>query len=72
MRRGNWWRRLRCFLGLHDWAYTRPLSELDIFPMGQEYEVPRRACLCCDVKQRWLPGYGGSEPGCWLRYRETP
>ena len=71
-RRGNWWRRLRCFLGLHHWAYTRPPDlAADIFPMDPTWEPSRRACLSCDTKQEWLPGYGGSEIGCWTRMRST-
>lgn len=31
--------------------------------------TPKRECLRCERKQKWLPGYGGSEWGCWLNIR---
>ena len=30
------------------------------------YDNPTRECVRCGKKQRWLPGYGGSEWGCWI------
>ena len=60
------WRWL-CRLGLHRWEQSRPLSPIDGFPFyGEPYDCPTRACGRCSKAQRWLPGYGGSEWGCWI------
>ena len=57
---------LRCFIGLHDWEYNRNESVMDGFPPAYgKYTQRKRRCLCCGKKQYWLPGYGGSEWGCW-------
>lgn len=54
-------------LGIHRWEMSRPLSTLDIFPPAfLPHEAPMRRCKICGKQQRWLPGYGGSEPGCWI------
>ena len=59
----NW----KCWIGWHDWAQTRPVGIHDGFPpYFIKYEPPRRRCLRCGKAQRWLPGYGGSEWGCWI------
>ena len=58
--------KLLCQLGLHWWFLTRPVDSLDIFPpLFLKRELPRRQCYCGE-RQQWLPGYGGSEIGCWL------
>jgi hypothetical protein len=60
-------RKILCFLGFHKWDQSRPLNIQDGMPFfGVPYDVPTRHCLCCPVTQRWLPGYGGSEWGCWM------
>lgn len=60
-------KRLRCLIGIHRWQQTRPLALNDMFPSPfGRYQAPERVCACCDKEQRWLPGYGGSEDGCWL------
>lgn len=59
----NW----RCMFGLHLWRQNRPLDVLDGFPPSHlEYETPKRICQRCHQEQSWLPGYGGSEWGCWM------
>ena len=61
-----WLRRLACAIGLHDWEQSRPIGLQDGFPFaGVPYENPTRHCKRCPKHQRWLPGYGGSEWGCW-------
>jgi hypothetical protein len=59
---------LRCFFGLHKWQQSRKLHVVDAFPppFDTEYQNPTRECEKCGKFQRWLPGYGGSEIGCWL------
>ena len=59
-----------CRLGLHKWRQSRPLSIFDIHPpFFLDYVLPTRKCLRCGKTQRWLPGYGGSEFGCWTSYK---
>ena len=56
-----------CLLGFHRWQQSRPLTPHDAFPFhGFPYENPTRKCVKCRRTQRWLPGYGGSEFGCWM------
>lgn len=59
--------RLLCRLGLHKWEESRDVSLYDMFPspFDRSYQSPTRRCLRCPKKQHWLPGYGGSEIGCW-------
>ena len=59
----NW----RCRIGLHAWKQERAVSVYDAFPSPYDraYETPRRECERCGTRERWLPGYGGSEIGCW-------
>lgn len=60
--------KILCFLGFHRWAYNRKLSPIDYFPPSFiKYEPPVRTCLRCGKIQGWLPGYGGSELGCWIK-----
>ena len=67
------WNKLKCFIGWHKWEQTRPVGILDGFPPWHiPYEPPKRKCLCCGKHQRWLPGYGGSEWGCWITAKEQP
>jgi hypothetical protein len=62
--RPSLWQRLMCAVGLHAWQHSRFMSVLDVFPPAG-MEPLRRQCFWCGKKQRWLPGYGGSEIGCW-------
>lgn len=56
-----------CKLGFHRWTYDRHFHILDIRPgFVDEYKPPIRKCRKCEKKQQWLPGYGGSEVGCWI------
>ena len=56
-----------CKIGIHEWELSRPLNIRDIFPpFYEKYDNPKRDCTRCGKHQRWLPGYGGSEDGCWL------
>lgn len=51
----------------HDWRQSRKLNLVDGFPPPHlSYENPIRLCARCGKIQYWLPGYGGSEWGCWL------
>ena len=62
--------RLLCRLGIHRWELDRELSALDLFPpFFFPYKAPTRQCKVCGKRQRWLPGYGGSELGCWITER---
>ena len=55
-----------CKMGFHWWLYNRPVDALDCFPPRfMLRSLPHRQCYC-GARQRWLPGYGGSEIGCWL------
>ena len=55
-----------CQLGFHWWFYTRPVDSLDIFPpIFLHRALPTRKCYC-GASENWLPGYGGSEIGCWM------
>lgn len=59
-------RKLRCILTIHKWKLSRPLVAMDSFPpLGAKWDLPTRSCAFCGVTQKWLPGYGGSEIGCW-------
>lgn len=60
----------RCFIGIHKWKQNRKLAIYDIHPpFYMKYGSPTRECEYCGLKQEWLPGYGGSEIGCWLNKR---
>ncbi len=61
-------RKIKCKLELHKWKQSNKLTLYDISPgpFDSNYQTPTRTCEKCDKKQRWLPGYGGSEIGCWL------
>ena len=48
----------KCWLGLHNWRMEEKANHLT------------RYCTRCGRQERWLPGYGGSEIGCWLPMRE--
>jgi hypothetical protein len=57
---------LLCCFGIHKWEQSRPRTTADIFPCpGEPYDPPIRVCARCGRAQSWLPGYGGSELGCW-------
>lgn len=62
-------KRVCCYFGIHAWRSSRPLNVYDAFPspFDTSYQNPTRECARCKKKQQWLPGYGGSEFGCWLR-----
>lgn len=75
----SWWKTLRkqidrwlCKAGLHHWKVSRDLLPIDVFPIGKDYEAPTRTCADCGKHQSWLPGYGGSELGCWVDIYSTP
>lgn len=55
-------------LGLHKWKYSKELKLYDMSPspFDSKYETPVRTCEKCKESQKWLPGYGGSEIGCWI------
>jgi len=57
---------LLCCFGIHKWEQSRPRTAADSFPFhGAPYDPPVRVCARCGRAQSWLPGYGGSEIGCW-------
>ena len=64
------WRQWLCKIGWHHWRQDRPLRPIDAFPMDPKYETPVRICESCGAAEKWLPGYGGSEFGCWQRLKE--
>lgn len=61
-----------CSIGFHDWHQERPLTPYDAWPMDRAYETPRRECRRCAKREQWLPGYGGSEIGCWTPAASEP
>lgn len=62
-----------CIIGIHVWNQGRELSVYHAFPspFDAAYETPRRVCERCGRRQYWLPGYGGSEWGCWMQDRSA-
>ena len=65
------WRQWLCKIGWHHWRQSRELRAIDAFPpMNLKYEAPVRVCESCSVVEQWLPGYGGSEFGCWQRLED--
>lgn len=59
--------KIKCFFGFHNWNQSRSIVAMDAFPPSfVKYVPPLRECRECGKKQRWLPGYGGSELGCWI------
>jgi len=59
-------RKVLCWFGLHQWRQSRELKVVDLFPPPWlKYDRPTRYCIRCQKKEHWLPGYGGSEIGCW-------
>lgn len=64
----SWIGRFLCWIGLHEWEQTRELAVFDGFPaFYKPYETPKRHCIRCHIHMRWLPGFGGSEFGCWVK-----
>ena len=61
-------RKLRCLLGLHKWIQNRPLYITDIFLPVSSPQRAIRTCKFCGKKEEWLPGFGGSETGCWINH----
>lgn len=60
---------LRCRFGIHKYQQNKRFTPDYIFPFdGSRWE---RVCLLCGKRQRWLPGYGGSEDGCWITMNPT-
>ena len=60
-----------CKIGFHKWELNRKLTAWDTFPPSfVPYENPIRKCKYCGKTQIWLPGYGGSELGCWIDENE--
>jgi len=62
------YRNIKCKIGLHKWVQSKPLTGYDMFPspFDSKYSTPTRTCVRCGERQKWLPGYGGSEIGCWI------
>lgn len=58
-----------CLICLHDWQQNDGTTSP--FPSGSE-ECAVRTCRRCEKQQEWLPGYGGSELGCWLTVERSP
>lgn len=68
----NLWQRFKCWIRCHGaWQYYRQQTILDIFPPPGMGPL-RRRCFWCGCKERWLPGYGGTELGCWLPDWDVP
>jgi len=71
----NWLKKalikMGCFFGVHAWKYNRPERSDDAFPcfFDKTYTQWLRKCARCGKQQYWLPGYGGSEWGCWMPNR---
>src|SRR3990170_5994268 len=67
------WQRIKCAVGLHSWKQPRTLNVYDIFPspFDASWQTPERQCARCEKWQWWLPGYGGSELGCWCPGRRS-
>lgn len=62
---------IKCLIGLHVWEQSRELAPIDTFPpFFIPYQNPTRKCQRCGKEQYWLPGYGGSEFGCWQTKRQ--
>ena len=57
-----------CRIGWHKWQQSRPLGAMDATPIDQHYVPLTRTCKCCGQINWWLPGYGGSEVGSWIRW----
>lgn len=55
-----------CRAGWHDWSPAT--GPLELFPTHAA-PSPTRSCKHCGNEQQWLPGYGGSEIGCWTQKR---
>ena len=65
-------KRLLCKIGIHKYQQSRPLTPYDVMPFfGFVYNCPERKCKKCGKEQKWLPGYGGSELGCWINKSEV-
>ena len=61
------WNEIKCFLGIHQWKYDRPLNWEDGCPTHYvQFTPPMRVCKVCGKRQRWIPGYGGNSWGCWI------
>lgn len=55
---------------LHRWKLNRLMTIMDIWPIDEGQLI--KSCACCEKHERWLPGYGGSEIGCWLPANQPP
>jgi len=61
-------KRFLCKIGWHKYKQDKELHIKDIHPgFDSEWKCPTRKCIFCGYEERWLPGYGGSEIGCWLK-----
>lgn len=56
----------------HRWKQNIPFDGSEGFPFFTDTREWLRVCKKCGKRQKWLPGYGGSEWGCWLTIREKP
>lgn len=65
---------LLCCFGIHKWEQNRAITPDDYLPFfGHPRGQAVRICMRCHRAQYWLPGYGGSELGCWRNTDyETP
>ncbi len=62
---------LYCYVGWHAWEQNRDLHIRDMHPgLDSFWSTPTRKCIYCGTRQKWLPGYGGSELGCWCPDKE--
>jgi hypothetical protein len=65
-------KRILCSSGIHKWKYNRSFHIIDIYPGFElNWENPIRICLRCGRIERWLPGYGGSDIGCWCKMTDV-
>ena len=57
-----------CKLGFHRWNQSKSITLYDMSPspLDSRYKTPKRKCKACKKEQKWIPGYGGSEIGCWI------
>jgi len=62
------WAKLFCW---HRWKQNIPFDGTEGSP-SVIYREWWRSCEKCGKTQRWLPGYGGSEWGCWLNQDWNP
>jgi hypothetical protein len=52
-----------CMIGFHSWQQDDGI--MSPFPIAFE-RLATRECCHCGFREQWLPGFGGSELGCWI------